>query len=151
MTTAADNATIASALAILERRMTQQRAGHVLDSPNTVRNYLTLRYADQAYESFGCIFVDAQNRIIRCVDLFRGTLKQTTVYPREVVRAALDANAAAVILFHNHPSGTAEPSGADRMLTDALRSALTLVDIRVLDHLIVAGMRTYSFAEYGLI
>jgi DNA repair protein RadC len=151
MTIAAENATIAAALAILDRRMHQKRAGHVLASPGTVRNYLSMKLADLQHEVFGCIFVNAQNRVIEAQELFRGTVSQTVVYPREVVRTALDLAAHAVILYHNHPSGTREPSSADQMLTATIKRALAVVDIAVLDHLIVAGTETYSFAEHGLI
>jgi DNA repair protein RadC len=104
---------------------------------------------DRPIECFAGVFVDSQHRIIAARELFRGTLAQTAVYPREVARQALRLNAAAVILAHNHPSGVAEPSTADRLLTDALRNALAVLDIPVLDHLIVAGNRCVSFAERG--
>ncbi|RPH43234.1 MAG: DNA repair protein RadC [Burkholderiales bacterium] len=149
MTIAADNATIAAALAILDRRLGQKRGGHVLGSPQTVRDYLLLRLAELQHEIFGIIFVDAQNRVIEARDMFRGTLTQTVVYPREVVRAALDLGAHGVILYHNHPSGTREPSRADEMLTQNLKTALRMVDVNVLDHLIIAGTAHYSFAEHG--
>ena len=97
------------------------------------------------------MFLDAQHRLISTNELFRGTLTQTSVYPREVVKAALRANAAAVIFSHNHPSGVAEPSQSDKLLTEALKSALSLVDVRVLDHFIVAGTSIISFAERGLL
>jgi DNA repair protein RadC len=100
---------------------------------------------------FVCIFLDAQHRVIACDELFRGTLAQTSVYPREVVKAALAHNAAAVILAHNHPSGVAEPSRADELLTQSLKQALALVDVRTLDHFIVAGNALVSFAERGLL
>jgi len=103
------------------------------------------------HEVFTALFLDAQNRLIEDEDLFRGTLTQTSVYPREVVRRALHHNAAAVIFAHNHPSGVAEPSRADELLTRTLRDALALVDIRVLDHVIVAGAASVSFAERGLL
>ena len=95
--------------------------------------------------------MDAQNRLIEAHELFRGTLSQTSVYPREVVKATLARNAAAVMFAHNHPSGVAEPSRADELLTQSLKQALALVDVRVLDHFVVAGTRTVSFAERGLI
>lgn len=122
-----------------------------LASPQSVRDYLRLHFAGQEYESFVVLFLDAQNRLIAAEELFRGTLTQTSVYPREVVKAALRANAGAVILAHNHPSGVAEPSRADEMLTSNLKQALSLVDVKVLDHFIVAGASTLSFAERGLI
>ena len=95
------------------------------------------------------LFLDAQHRLLAAEELFRGTLAQTSVYPREVVKRALEMNAAAVVFAHNHPSGLAEPSRADELLTGALRNALELVDIRTLDHFIVAGSRVYSFSEHG--
>ncbi|HEX2531660.1 MAG TPA: JAB domain-containing protein, partial [Burkholderiaceae bacterium] len=101
------------------------------------------------YESFVVLFLDVKNRLISCEELFRGTLTQTSVYPREVVKTALSRNAAGIILAHNHPSGISDPSAADHMLTKALKQALALVDVRVLDHFVVAGRNTYSFAEHG--
>ena len=123
----------------------------VLSHPSAVRDYLRLHFADQGHESFLTLYLDAQNRFIRSEELFRGTLTQTSVYPREVVKGALRANAAAVIFAHNHPSGVAEPSRADETLTQALKQALALVDVKVLDHFIVAGTDTLSFAERGLL
>ena len=122
-----------------------------LSSPEAVRDYLRLTMAPLPYEAFLVIFLDSQNRLLAARELFRGTLAQTSVYPREVVKAALEHNAAAVILAHNHPSGVAEPSRADELLTQSLKQALALVDIRTLDHFIVAGARVVSFAERGLI
>jgi DNA repair protein RadC len=122
-----------------------------LQSPGTVRDFLALWLRDRGFEVFAGLFLDSQNRLIAAEELFRGTLTQTAVYPREVARRALELNCAAIILAHNHPSGVAEPSAADRMLTDALRSALRPLDIPVLDHLIVAGNRCFSFAEAGLL
>ncbi len=121
----------------------------VLDCPASVRRFLALWLRDRPAECFAGVFVDAQNRLIEARELFRGSLSQTAVYPREVARQALQLNAAAVILAHNHPSGVAEPSHADRLLTEALRGALGALDIGVLDHLIVAGNRCVSFAERG--
>lgn len=103
------------------------------------------------HEVFACLFLDSQNELIAYEELFRGTLAQTSVYPREVVKAALAYNAAAVIFAHNHPSGYAEPSRADELLTGVLKQALALVDVRVLDHLIVGGVSVMSFAERGMI
>lgn len=120
-------------------------------SPTVVRDYLRLFLGGQEYESFVALWLDAQHRLIAGMELFRGTLTQTSVYPREVVKKGLALNAAAVIFAHNHPSGVAEPSQSDRMLTDALKQALSLVDIRVLDHFIVADATVMSFAERGLI
>jgi len=124
---------------------------HLLDSPPKVREYLRLRIGRLPHEVFAALFLDAQNRLIDDEELFRGTLTQTSVYPREVVKRALARNAAAVIFAHNHPSGLAEPSRADELLTRTLREALALVDVRVLDHVIVAGTSSVSFAERGLL
>src|SRR6476659_7478198 len=140
--------TIQRALKILDARM---RDGPVLAAPDTVRSYLRLSLHDRGHEVFVCIFLDSQHRVIACDELFRGTLAQTSVYPREVVKAALAHNAAAVIFAHNHPSGIAEPSRADELLTQSLKQALALVDIRALDHFVVAGRRVVSFAERGLL
>jgi DNA repair protein RadC len=125
------------------------QVGEVLSSPQAVRQYLQLLLGKKAYESFAVLFLDVKNRLIAAEELFRGTLMHTSVYPREVVKAALAHNAASIILAHNHPSGTPEPSAADRILTSALKQALSLVDIRVLDHFVVAGKHVYSFAEHG--
>lgn len=123
----------------------------VLNAPQAVRDCLRLHFAGREHESFVAMFLDAQHRLIATHELFRGTLTQTSVYPREVVKAALRENAAAVIFSHNHPSGVAEPSQSDKLLTEALKSALSLVDVRVLDHFIVAGTSVVSFAESGLL
>jgi DNA repair protein RadC len=123
----------------------------VMNSPAAVRDCLRIHFAGREHESFVAMFLDAQHRLISIQELFRGTLTQTSVYPREVVKAALKENAAAVIFSHNHPSGVAEPSQSDQMLTTALKQALALIDVRVLDHFIVAGASTLSFAERGLI
>jgi DNA repair protein RadC len=122
-----------------------------LNAPNVVRDFLKMHFVGREYESFVAIFLDAQHRVIVADELFKGTLTQTSVYPREVVKASLKHNAAAVIFAHNHPSGVTEPSQSDRMLTEALKQALALVDVRVLDHFVVAGNQTMSFAERGLI
>jgi DNA repair protein RadC len=128
------------------------RLGDCLADPATVRDYLRLQLAGLPHEVFMVLLLDSQNRLIDGVELFRGTLSQTSVYPREVVKLALLRNAAAVIFAHNHPSGVAEPSSADEVLTRTLKGALALVDVRVLDHFIVAGTETpLSFAERGLI
>ncbi|NEX60432.1 RadC family protein [Noviherbaspirillum galbum] len=123
--------------------------GDLLCSPKAVRQYLQLMLANQGHESFVVLFLDTKNHLIASEELFRGTLTQASVYPREVVKAALARNAAALIFAHNHPSGSPEPSDADRVLTAALKQALGLVDVRVLDHFIVAGHQVYSFAEHG--
>lgn len=140
--------------AVLEmsRRALQEelQRGDALDSPRAVRDYLQLLLAGRQQEVFLVLFLDTQHRVIAFEELFHGTLGQTSVYPREVVKRALSHNAAAVILAHNHPSGVAEPSQSDRLLTDALKQALGLVDVRVLDHFVVAVGQTLSFAERGL-
>lgn len=123
----------------------------VLTQPSAVREFLKLHFAGQEYESFACLFLDAQLRLITAQELFRGTLSQTSVYPREVVKAALRHNAASVIFAHNHPSGVPEPSIQDQSLTRALAEALALVDVKVMDHMVVAGPNCVSFAERGLI
>ena len=140
--------TIQRALAILADRM---RDGPVLTAPDTVRDYLRLLLHDRGHEVFVCLFLDAQHRVIATEELFRGTLAQTSVYPREVVKATLAHNAAAVVFAHNHPSGVCEPSRADELLTQTLKQALALVDVKVLDHFVVAGAASVSFAERGLL
>ena len=129
----------------------QMKARDALASPAAVRSYLRLRMQDLGHEVFYCVFLDAQNRVIAAEELFRGTLTQTSVYPREVVKHALAWNAAAVILAHNHPSGVAEPSLQDQALTRTLAESLALVDVKVLDHFIVAPGACLSFAERGLL
>lgn len=123
----------------------------VFDSPQAVKHYLQLHIAARPHEVFAALFLDAQHRLIALEELFRGTLTQTSVYPREVVTRALHHRAAALILAHNHPSGCVEPSRADEALTHTLRAALALIDVRVLDHVIVAPGRALSMAERGLI
>ena len=127
------------------------RRGSSMSSPQTVRDYLRTKLAEREHEVFVTLLLDSQNRLIEYVELFRGTLAQTSVYPREVVNIALAHNAASMILAHNHPSGVAEPSRADELLTQSLKQALSLVEVRVLDHFIVAGDQTLSFAERGLL
>lgn len=122
-----------------------------LGNPEAVRTYLRIVLSGQEYESFMVLFLDHQNRLIRALELFRGTLSQATVYPREVLKSALAHNAASVILAHNHPSGRADPSHSDRHITSTLKQALGLVDIRVLDHFVVAQGEVYSFSENGLL
>lgn len=124
-------------------------SGESICSPQAAKHYLRLAMAGRPYESFHVLFLDVRNRLIAARELFRGTLTHTSVYPREVVREALSRNAASVMLAHNHPSGTPEPSEADLLLTRALVQALALVDIRILDHFVVAGHRVHSFAENG--
>jgi DNA repair protein RadC len=127
------------------------RKGSVLNSPRATADYLTARLAQREHEVFTVIYLDNRHRLIACQDLFRGTIDGASVHPREVVKEALRHNAAAVILAHNHPSGIAEPSHADELITTRFREALALVDIRVLDHLIIAGGTTLSFTEKGLL
>ena len=138
----------------LARRSLNQemRARDAFSSPGAVRDWLRLRLADRPHEVFMALWLDAQNRLLQAEDLFTGTLTQTSVYPREVVKSALAHNAAAVILAHNHPSGVGEPSQADELLTRSLKDALALVDVKLLDHFIVAGNTPpLSFAERGLL
>jgi DNA repair protein RadC len=127
------------------------RADSVISSPGALRDWLRLYCADLQHEVFLVLFLDAHHRVLDVEAMFRGTVTQTAVYPREVVKAALSRNAAAVAFAHNHPSGLAEPSRADEYLTATLKSALALVDVRVIDHFIVAGDQLASFAERGLL
>jgi DNA repair protein RadC len=123
----------------------------VFDSPEAVKQYLQLHIGSRPHEVFAVMFLDVQHRLIALEELFRGTLTQTSVYPREVVTRAIHCQAAAVVLAHNHPSGSIEPSRADESLTQALRAALALVDVRVLDHIIVSPGQSFSMAEKGLL
>ena len=141
-----------AAVELAARSLTEQlTVRESLTSPAAVRDLLRLKLAGLPHEVFVCIQLDSQHRVIAIEELFRGTLTQTSVYPREVVKASLRANAAAVIFAHNHPSGVAQPSQADEYLTRTLKEALALVDVKVLDHFIVAGTQTLSFAERGLL
>ena len=143
---------LAIAKEILLRDLTERmRASPALNSPQVVRDWLQLYCATLEHEVFIVLLLDAQNRVLSVEELFRGTLTQTSVYPREIVKVALRANAAAVIFAHNHPSGVAEPSRADEALTQSLKHALALVDVKVLDHFVVGGAGVMSFAERGLI
>jgi len=145
-------AQLAAALELARRALREElKAGVSLTSPGAVRDYLRLALGSRPYEVFMCIYMDAQHRVTADHELFRGTLTQTSVYPREVVKAALAANAAAVIFAHNHPSGVAQPSQADELLTRQLKEALALVEVKVLDHFIIAGNQALSFAERGLL
>jgi DNA repair protein RadC len=137
----------------MARRGLQQRLATqpVFESPKAVKDYVALHLRDQTHEVFAVMFLDAQHRLLAMEPMFQGTLTQTAVYPREVVKRALALHAAAVILAHNHPSGVAEPSRADEHLTQTLKQALAMVDVRVLDHLVVARESTVSFAERGLL
>ena len=142
-----------SAVLELARRATAERLREraVFDAPDTVKHYLQLHIGAKPHEVFAVLFLDAQHRLIALEEMFRGTLTQTSVYPREVVLRALHLHAAAVVLAHNHPSGTVQPSRADEALTQTLKAALALVDVRVLDHVIVAQGDAFSMAESGLI
>lgn len=144
----------AELLALMEtarRALAQQlAAAPVFDSPQRVKDFLGLQLGERPQEVFAVLFLDVQHRLIRLEELFQGTLTQTSVYPREVARRALMLNAASVVLAHNHPSGVAEPSRADEFLTQSLKTALALIDVRVLDHLIVGRGQVVSLAERGL-
>ena len=129
----------------------KHRAGRSLSKPEETRNYLRLRLADYRNEVFGCLFLDNRHRIIAVRELFQGTIDGASIYPRVVVQQAMEVNAAAMVFFHNHPSGIAEPSHADEMLTRRLKDALALVDVRVLDHFVVSAGESVSFAERGLL
>lgn len=133
---------------VLARRV---RRGVIFDSPALVKEYLKVHLSPLEHEVFSVIFLDAQHRLIACEQMFRGTLAQTSVYPREVVKRALVHNCAAVVLAHNHPSGSTEPSRADEYLTQTLKTSLAIIDVRVLDHIIIGGDATTSFAERGLL
>ncbi len=135
---------VQQALRLMEKTI---RDTPLLTSPQAVRDYLRLRLADRPHEVFGVLFLTAQHQVIEFVEMFRGTLTQTSVYPREVVIEALSRNAAAVILTHNHPSGKPDPSVADEVLTHAIKAALAVIDVDVLDHFIVTCRDVYSFAE----
>jgi DNA repair protein RadC len=145
----------AELLAVMEmarRALAQQmQTMPVFDSPQRVKDYLGLHLGGRPHEVFAVLFLDAQHRLLRLEEMFHGTLTQTSVYPREVVKRALALNAGAVVLAHNHPSGVAEPSRADEFLTQTLKSALQLVDVRVLDHLVVGQGQVVSMAERGLL
>jgi len=149
---AAKAAQFAAVGELARRALAREAAAQdALASPEAVRDYLRLTLGARPHEVFVGLYLDSQNRLLAVEELFRGTLAQTSVYPREVVKAALAHNAAAMIFAHNHPSGVAEPSRADELLTQALRQALALVDIRTLDHFVIAGSRLTSFAERGLL
>ena len=147
---ASDDAIIQQALQIMESRM-RYAAGPVFAKPEAACNYFRLRLGEQEREVFAAIFLDSQHRLISYDELFFGTLAATSVYPREVVKLALKYNAAAVIFSHNHPSGHVEPSNADIRITEVLKSALDLVGIQVLDHVVVSASDATSFAERGLL
>ena len=147
-TPVSDEDIIREALRILSERLPRHSA---LTSPRITRDYLRLRFTGLQHEVFCCLYLDNRHRPIACEELFRGTIDGATVHPREVAKRALMHNAAAVILAHNHPSGVAEPSQADELITRRLKEALALIDIRVLDHLVVTDLATESLAERGLL
>ncbi len=148
----AKRAELAAVAEMARRALAEQLAlAPVFDLPQKVKDYLALQLGGHAHEVFAVLFLDAQHRLIALQEMFRGTLTQTSVYPREVVKAALTHNAGAVILAHNHPSGVAEPSRADEFLTQTLKSALQLVDVRLLDHMIIGRGQVVSLAERGLL
>jgi DNA repair protein RadC len=148
----AKRAEIVAVLELARRAMAQRlQERTVFDAPDTVRHYVQLHLGTRAHEVFAVLFLDNQNRLITIEEMFRGTLSQTSVYPREVVVRALHHQAAAVVLAHNHPSGSVQPSRADEALTHTLKAALALVDVRVLDHIIVGQGDALSMAEKGLL
>ena len=148
----AKSAQLSAAVELARRSLRDDlKNGAALTSPGAVRDYLRLALGGREHEVFVCIWLDAQHRVLKLEEMFRGTLTQTSVYPREIVKAALGSNAAAVIFAHNHPSGAAQPSQADELLTANLKEALALIEVRVLDHFIVAGHQAISFAERGLL
>ena len=148
----AKRAEIVAVLELARRALSAQLKQHTLfDAPHAVRDYLQLQLGSRPHEIFAVMFLDSQHRLIVLEELFRGTLTQTSVYPREVVVRALALNAASVVLAHNHPSGTAQPSRADEALTQTLKAALGLVDVRVLDHFVVTSTEAVSMAERGLL
>lgn len=148
----AKRAELAAVVEMSRRALAQQlRRGPVFDSPLVVKDYVALHLGGLPHEVFAALFLDSQHRLIELRELFRGSLGQTSVYPREVLRQAMELNAAAVILAHNHPSGVAEPSRADELLTQQLKAALQMVDVRVLDHLVVGAGVVVSLAERGLV
>ncbi|MCW0202401.1 MAG: DNA repair protein RadC [Rhodanobacter thiooxydans] len=144
-----DDWIIRQAIALLEQRVF--KAGPLLDQPQAVKDYLRLKLVAEPNEVFAIVFMNSQHRVLAYEPMFKGTLDSTAVYPRVVVQRALELNAGAVILSHQHPSGCTEPSSADRVLTDRLKAALALIDVRVLDHIIVGQGTPYSFAESGLL
>ena len=148
----AKRAEITAVMELARRSLAQRLAKRaVMSSPQQVKDFLRLQLAHEGQEVFAVMFLDVQNQLLQFEPMFRGTLSQTSVYPREVVKRALAVQASAVILAHNHPSGIAEPSRADEFLTQTLKLALQLIDVRVIDHLVVGGDQAISFAERGLL
>jgi DNA repair protein RadC len=144
-----DEEVISHACKIIEQKFVREH--DVISEPGLAKEYIKLRIGSLEHEVFCCFFLDTRHRVICCEEMFRGTLDGTSVHPREVVKRTLHHNAAAVIFAHNHPSGVAEPSDADRRLTRRLKESLALIDVRVLDHFVVGSEETVSFAERGLI
>ena len=148
----AKRAELVAVLELARRALSEQlKARQVFESPDALKQYLQLHLSTRSYEVFAVLFLDAATRLLAMEELFRGTLTQTSVYPREVVLRALHHQAAGVVLAHNHPSGSVRPSQADEAMTQTLKAALGLIDVRVLDHVIVAGGQAFSMAEHGLI
>jgi len=143
-----DDQIIEQALGILAKRCAP---GEAFSSPHDIRRFLQLKLGTRKNECFGVIFLDRRHCLLRLAELFEGTIDGASVYPRVVVQHVFEANAAAVVFYHNHPSGLSDPSAADRSLTTRLKEALALIDVRVLDHFIVSASNVYSFAEHGLI
>ena len=144
-----ENEIIRSAKALLKKRLTNDN--DFFTSPDTVKDFLMLEYSAKEHECFVVLFLNNQHQLIKAVEMFSGTIDGASVYPREVLKTALQLNAAAVILSHNHPSGITEPSQADKNITLKVKDALNMVDIRTLDHIIVGGVDSFSFAESGLL
>ncbi len=145
-------AQLQAVLELAKRAISEELSrGDILSSPQAVKNYLKLTLGGKSYESFTVLFLDVKHRLIQTAELARGTLDQASVYPREIIKQALLLNAAAIIIAHNHPSGSPEPSQADQHLTQTIRQAMQLVDLRLLDHFIIALPHIYSFAEHGLL
>lgn len=142
---------IDAALAITESRANYDLAKPCMNSPQAVKDFLRMKLGHLEHEVFGVLFLDAQHRVIEFREMFRGTLTQTSVYPREVLKLALELNAGACIVAHNHPSGVETPSRADELITQTLKSSLNLIDVRLLDHVIVTAHNCRSFAESGLL
>jgi DNA repair protein RadC len=145
-------AQLQAVLELAKRALSENlQEGSVLNSPQSVKNYLQLLIGKKTFETFAVLFLDVKNRLIHSEELFRGSLTRTSVYPREIVKRALHHNAAAIILAHNHPSGQIQPSEMDIVLTNEIKKTMELVDVKVLDHIILAGNKAFSFAEHGLI
>ncbi len=144
-----DDQIIRSAIAILESRLVDTDGQ--ISSPNDVQNYVTLKLAGRKSEVFGLLLLDNRHNVIEYRELFHGTIDGAAVYPREVVRTILDANAAAVVIFHNHPSGNVQPSDSDQRITARIRQATDIIDVRLLDHIVCGGADSFSFAEHGLL